>query len=122
MNSDLLALARAYMALPGAPKMDMYPSHGIHVHGGVSCLRDDTGARWIDAAGPDCDEYEWLLDLTDDATGGVMLARLPGIRTVDAHLQTIRVGTRIGATGSRAGGATLAEAVARVAVALGRAG
>lgn len=125
MTSDLIALSRAYLALPGAPVRDMAAFE-------MSCPPVNGQPRFRDYAGllwrPDSDpESPWLLDLTDEATGGVVAAawaeaggsvwigpksdgwcaRPPGASSLSEP------------TGR---GSTLAEAVARAAVALGRAG
>lgn len=120
MTPDLTTLARAYMALPVAPKMAevlIAYSTGRDLY-----RRDSDGVLWVDAAVLAAPDYEWLPDLTDRANGGVMLALLgPGWLVYQrVHDGRWEVGRPDGE--HRQEGATLAEAVARVAVAVGRAG
>lgn len=64
----------------------------------------------------------WLPDLTDAATGGVLLGRLSALGlTVSTYDDRTGYGVML-AGRYDIFGATLAEAVARVAVAVGRAG
>lgn len=134
MSPDLLALARAYMALPGAPTMtETLLSYGV----GAKCYRrDSAGVLWIDGAPENASDYEWLPDLTDDATGGVMLGMLGSAAWrvtrrhpagdgspwyADLYLSARKPGSVVPEEFYGAYCATLAEACARVAVALGRA-
>lgn len=131
MNPALLALSRAYMALPGAPKQD-HPGH-------VTA----TGQRLPDGRWRTPDGYLWVwddettqmvLDLTDAATGGVMLDRLGSAawRVSRRHpagnappwCADLYFSDRphVAGVSPSVYCATLAEAVARAAVALGRAG
>jgi hypothetical protein len=119
MTPDLLALSRAYMALPGAP--EVRGAGGMYVSAAVTYFRDSEGILWADAAGPDAYRYDWLPSLTDDATGGALLGMLPTSRTVDMDHGFVSIVVFTGAGRAGGSGATLAEAVARVAVALGRA-
>lgn len=123
MTPTLLALSRAFGAIPGAPTAK-HSNHSLYSGEGLTYFRDGAGIRWVDAAGPDLDDYEWLLDLTDAATGGVMLDRFARVGGFGVAFDpSVAVGRWL------AGdwfdlvheGATLAEAVARAAVALGRA-
>lgn len=124
MNPELLALARAYMALPGAP--GMAGGSLSYVMGGRYQHRTFDGMLWEYVAHPAGMFGEWLPDLTNAATGGVMLDLLP-FHVIPTRRDRPRVyglvyvglDERRHTTGLRA---TLAEAVARVAVALGRAG
>lgn len=118
MTPELTALARAYMALPGAPTRDL---DGWTLARGVF-RGAATGILWRDASKDDAPYNEWLPDLTDRANGGVLLALLaPGWlayqREHDFRWEVSRPDGE-----HRQEGATLAEAVARVAVAVGRAG
>lgn len=118
MSPALLALARAYVALPGALRLLATLGHGA-----VWVRSDDTGVCWC----WDAHESRWLPDLTDNATGGVMLGMLGG---VSLDIRTGNVDCTRAVWGYWLDGehwrviqpcATLAEACARVAVALGRA-
>lgn len=121
MTPDLLALSRAYLALPGAPvpiSRDT-PHHGWR----DGIYRDDSGCRWrlIQSRDADTGKWDdgwWVLDLTDAATGGVMLSLLP---VGDHERLTPGWLVHAGAGSAPSPGATLAEAAARAAVALGRA-
>lgn len=110
MTPALLALSRAYLALPGAPTPKS-----------VRFARNVDGMFWVlvpDESG----RLGWVIDLTDAATGGVMLARL-GDAVGIVEIGPDRIGLRYDSDCPTLGeGATLAEAVARVAVAVGRAG
>lgn len=128
MSPDLLALARAYVALPGAPTMtEALLSYGV----GAKCYRrDSAGVLWVDGALENAIDYEWLPDLTDDATGGVMLGMLGMLGGVSLDIRTGNVDCTRAVWGYWLDGehwrviqpcATLAEACARVAVPLGRA-
>lgn len=122
MTPALLALSRAYMALPGAPRQD---------HPGYVTA---TGQKQPDGRWRTPDGYLWVwddettqmvLDLTDAATGGVMLDRLRPVMepVIDCDPRTGYALRRMGERFTPGSGrATLAEAVARAAVALGRAG
>lgn len=73
MTPELAALSRAYLALPGAPTR----STGRMVSLYPPTIRDDAGLLWVGTDGwLDGTNTEMLLDLTDDATGGVMTGRL----------------------------------------------
>ncbi len=114
MTPAQITLARQYMALPGHHAT--LSTYGFaHTWG-----RDDDGARWV----LDLETNAWLPDFTDDATGGVMLARLPGRPSVLMRGDTVHIEAEkpSGFLIDGESGATLAEAVARAAVALGRAG
>lgn len=123
MTPALLVLARQYMALPGAPRRDPV-AHELAIEHprSMSRLRDIAGILWT--RDPDNIIAPWLPALLDDATGGVMLARLPGQPSVlmRGDLVFIEAAGSNGFLIDGENGATLAEAVARVAVALGRAG
>ena len=138
MTPALLNLARRYMALPGfiwRTGMLAIPDDGENYAGWCRILRaaddghvtswtDEDGEILTDDDGP-FETYARLVPcLTDDATGGVMLARLPGRPAVLMRGDMVHIEAE-GASGflvDGQSGATLAEAVARVAVALGRAG
>ena len=125
MNPALFALSRAYMALPGAPeptidrtRCDTRENDG---------LRDTNGIRWT----RDSDRGAYNLpDLTDAATGGVLVARFPGELKVEQLAlpgsdHALYVGSwRLRGKTDRTVEACeyLAEFAARAAVALGRAG
>lgn len=119
MIPALLELSRAYLALPGAPRP-------LHIE--AAYHRSEDGIRWIRLGEGRVGEdglwteagREWLLDLTDPATGGAMLHRLGREVTTytDEHGGIL---VAAGPTMSAVMGATLAEAVARAAIALGRA-
>lgn len=70
----VIVLARQLAALPGAPTPDI-PDRLTVVYR-QTYFRDDAGLRWIDVADRSAPDYEFVLDLEDAATGGVMLARL----------------------------------------------
>ena len=127
MRPDLLALARAYVALPGAPRLLATLGDGA-----VWVRSDDTGVCWC----WDTHESRWLPDLTDDATGGVMLGMLGSAAWrvtrrhpagdgspwyADLYLSARKPGSVVPEEFYGAYCAPLAEACARVAVALGRA-
>ncbi len=111
------------MALPGAPE----PIREDQPHPGWrdGVYRGDDGIWWVLAqeCGPDgkWTRGDWLPSLADDATGGVLLGMLPASRTVDMDHGFVSIVVFTGAGYARKRGTTLAEAVARVAVALGRA-
>jgi hypothetical protein len=119
MSPALLTLARAYMALPGAPKQE---HAGAVVATGLRMperrYRTPEGILWT----WDDETTQWLPDLTDDATGGAMLRGLPTSRTIEMDPGNVTLTVFTGGGHVTGRGATLAEAVARVAVALGRAG
>ena len=117
MTPALLTLSRAYMALQGAPVRDMIADEiGDEVAGGFPRFRDRLGLLW--APDPVARLAPWGLDLTDPATGGVMLSLMasgmlmPVIDTGHAYCLR-RLGERFDPKNN---GATLAEAVARFAV------
>ena len=109
MNPELIALARDYMALPGAPAWDVRADHWRILD---AARRYDDGIRWLRIDG------DWLPDLNDAGTGGAMLDLL-GCGDVFRGAGVYRVTVDDETSGD---GFTLAEAVARVAVAVGRAG
>ena len=115
MTPGLLALARAYASLPGAPKMD--PDHDGWTLARGLFRAAPTGILW--RRGGD----GWLPDLTDAATGGVMLDLLAegGHTVCTFDSRPNRYAAMLNGH-YEVYGATLAEAVARVAVAVGRAG
>jgi len=120
VSPDLVALARDYMALPGAPNMaDVLFAYS---RGGTFYRRDENGMLWLDVAPLDALLGDWLPDLADAATGGVMLAALAPLGlTVSTYDGPHGYGMMLGGkydTRCR----TLGEALARVAVAVGRAG
>lgn len=120
MTPELTALARAYMALPGAPEWDLN-ADGWDLSDG-RFRQADTGVLWLRLGRGRCSPGEWLPDLTDRANGGALLTLLaPGWlayqREHDGRWEVSRPDGE-----HRQEGATLAEAVARVAVAVGRAG
>lgn len=110
MTPDLLLLSRAVVALPGAPAPGRVWVLGDTDDDG-GC-RDDSGIRWA----WDDEQREYRIpDLTDAATGGVMLAALGFFRggryggTWRIEVENYSVET-----------STLAAACARVMVARGR--
>ena len=121
MTPELTALARAYMALPGGPvRSEFAPELLVEDGNGHARFRDRDGILWAtdlaDRTAP------WTPDLTDRANGGVLFATIaPGWlayqREHDGRWEVSRPDGE-----HRQEGATLAEAVARVAVAVGRAG
>lgn len=116
MTPDLLTLARAYMALPGAPVRDMSADElAVDGYRAPWRQRDGAGILWAPDNGGS------LPDLRDDATGGVLLGMLGRgwLAYQREHDGRWEMGRPDGE--HRQEGATLAEAVARVAVALGRA-
>jgi hypothetical protein len=119
VSRALIALARDYMALPGAPNMAdvLFAYH----REGTFYRRDENGMLWLDAGRPDALLGDWIPDLTDASTGGSLLPLLgPGWTVYQrVHDGVWEVSRPDGE--HRQEGATLAEAVARVAVALGRA-
>ena len=118
MSPDLIALARAYMALPGAPTA--HAPMMVNVTADEVWFRDHDGIRWVDVAPPAVDESEWVPDLADRATGGVMLdiIRPVAMPILDCDPRTGYALRRMGERFTPGSGcATLAEAVARVAVA-----
>lgn len=113
MTPTLIALSRAYMALPGAPQWSNRLDFWRILD---AARRYDDGTRWLRI------EWTWTLDLTDAATGSVMLDLLAaGGQTVSTFDEPNTYWMMMGGRYEMFG-ATLAEAVARVAVALGRAG
>ena len=120
MSPALIALARGYMALDGAPNMaDVLFAYS---RGGTFYRRDENGMLWADVGDVRALIGEWLPDLTDASTGGSILPLLgPGWLVYQrVHDGVWEVGRPDGE--HRQEGATLAEAVARVALAVGRAG
>ena len=126
MTPTLLALSRAYLALPGAPKQE---HAGVVVATGLPLLgrryRTPDGYLWK----WDDETTQWLLDLTDEATGGVLVERFPELLTVrtvrDADGNRMYFGSWRRATDrdecTLSPSPYLGEFVARAAVALGRA-
>ena len=132
MTLEEIALSRAAMALPGAPKPPKLPpySRPIEVHMGASTRRDGAGILWVDVAAKDSANYDWSPDLDDAATGGVLVEMLG----IDAGRIAATVSTHKRAAGlrwwadltvedgsdCRRSVATLAEAACCVAVVVGR--
>jgi hypothetical protein len=113
MTPDLVALSHAYLSLPGA-FVHRVTDDGWRIN--RASFRRQDGTLWVFVDGA------WTLDLTDAATGGVMLARL-GDAVGIVEIGPDRIGLRYDSDCPTLGeGATLAEAVARAAVAVGRAG
>lgn len=131
MTPTLLALSHAYLALPGAPVATSRDDcHEVLTPRGDVAYRDASGLLWV--ADPehmptsDPHDLGLVLDFRDAATGGVMLERMPLFPNVLRHARTWEYsvapfGVATDPTGPE-WSATLAEAVARAAVALGRAG
>ena len=128
MTPALLTLSRAYMAILGAPTVPA--ACRDEEHAAIGHYRAEDGARWVfvpEAGYEDIGAGEWLLDLDDAATGGALLDRLgserwricPGRNGWDAYTR-MDLDHRAGLTETKC--ATLAEAVARVCAAAGRAG
>jgi hypothetical protein len=69
VTNALVELARAYVETKGALRI---PAHLVNDNDGMYC-RDIHGAVWMNAVEYGAIEAEWLPDLTDAATGGVML-------------------------------------------------
>ena len=131
MTPDQIDLSRAAMALPGAPKPPaLRPySRPLEVHMGASTRRDGAGILWVDVAAKDSANYDWLPDLDDAATGGVLVAMLG----VDAGRISAVVSCHKRAAGlrwwadltvedgsdCRRSVATLAEAACNVAIVVG---
>lgn len=83
MTYVLMALVRAAMALPDAPKVPtgLNRYQGGYVGPRVVCFRGPDGMRWLDIAGEKAGgrgiaDPEWVFDLTDAATGGVLVGML----------------------------------------------
>ena len=113
MSPALTALARDYMALPGAPAWDVRADHWRILD---AARRYDDGIRWLRI------DSDWLPDLTDASTGGSILPLLgPGWLVYQRMHDGVWEVSRFDGAQMQEG-ATLAEAVARVAVAVGRAG
>lgn len=114
MTPDLLTLSRQLAALPGAPRrnMAMLRCDTDRNNG----YRDSRGVRWV----WDPDDHDFTaIDLTDPATGGVLLPTVGpcNVSRMTSGEWVILARGHIGEEG-----ATLAEAAARVLVALGRVG
>ena len=114
MNNDLLTLARQLAAVPGfrAPwwiAADLVPRDNPYPDGGIQWRQDPDNFR------------AWIPDLSDPsgATGGVLL-QMVGPCNVSRMTSGEWVILGPGMIGEE--GATLAEACARVIVALGRVG
>lgn len=84
MTTTTIALSRQIATLPAAPTCDRRPDEPVTSRGGAIYYRDAAGMLWIDAAPGGEDDVDWLLDLSDAATGGAMLARV----TVDTKVTT----------------------------------
>jgi len=136
MTPALFTLARAYMALPGfiwRAGMLAIPDDGENYAGWCRVLRasddghvtswtDEDGAILTDDDGS-FEAYARLVPcLTDDPTGILMLRSLPRSRTIEMDPGNVSLTVFTGGGYVTGRGATLAEAVARVALALGRAG
>ena len=118
MTPDQIELSRRAMSLPGAPKPPaLRPySRPLEVHMGASTRRDGAGILWVDVAAKDSANYDWLPDVRDPATGGVLVAMLGAERAEvmpdsDGYLAGLNDWIRC---------ATLAEAACHVAIAVGR--
>lgn len=76
MTPELIELARAAMALPGFPVFPYanHPSGCSVLSDRTITTRDYRGIRWIGYEY--LDGYQWLPDLTDPATGGVLVSML----------------------------------------------
>lgn len=129
MTPAQLDLARQLAALPGF-RWDV----GMTDDRGVRVYRRPSGVHGVDADAIDADDQGWnmfdafegdhdtaLPDLTDDATGGVLLGWLAAMDQWP-NIEHIAGGWSIahGRTGHTYPGATLAEACARALVAVGR--
>jgi hypothetical protein len=128
-------LARVLVTLPGwrwrAGMLTAQRGPDGAVDDTIRCTRDaDDPGGPAAAADREQDAY-WteagdLPDLTDDATGGVLLAMLASLGRVWTEHDTLRgvVSVEVWATGQdpevAAAGSTIAEAAARALVALGR--
>lgn len=134
MTYALMALVRAAMALPDAPKVPtgLNRYQGGYVGPRVVCFRGPDGMRWLDIAGEKAGgrgiaDPEWVPDLTDPATGGVLVGML-GFEArrvrVTASMHKYAAGLRWGADLESAALLvnchTQAEAACRVAVELGK--
>jgi len=122
MTPDLVALSHAYLSLPGA-FVHRVTDDGWRIN--RASFRRQDGTLWVFVDGA------WTLDLTDAATGGVMLDLLPVAvkvvtRTQPRSFRLMWLAEDGEGLGLRQHSTpwldTLAEAVARVAVAVGRAG
>ena len=117
MTLEEIALSRAAMALPGAPKPPKLPpySRPIEVHMGASTRRDGAGILWVDVAAKDSANYDWLPDVEDAATGGVLVEMLGAKRAKvmpdsDGYLASLNDWIRC---------QSLGEAACRVAIVVG---
>lgn len=116
MTTALVALSRAYTKLPGARPHNV-TDDGWRIN--RTTFRREDGTLWV------CVDGAWTLDLTDPATGGVMLSAIAPVvmPVIDCDPRT---GFALRAFGQRfapgSGRPTLAEAIAHFAVAMGRAG
>ena len=129
MTPDQIDLSRAAMALPGAPKPPKLPpySRPIDVHMGASTRRDGAGLLWVDVAAEDSANYDWLPDISDAATGGVLVAML-GFEArrlrPTASMHKFNAGMRWRYADDEDGislwASTLGIAACRVAIAVGR--
>lgn len=131
MTPALLALSRQLVALPGAPEPGL--GYGYRGPDRQLRLRDSAGLLWL--SDPDqpgstpLAEERLLLDLADTsgATGGVLLNLIPPLARWRIAIEedgsfTAHVGAGIREVAYDVNVATLAEAAARVLVALGRVG
>lgn len=132
MTPALVALSRAYTELPGALTVPAACCSDECANIGHLCA--DDGTRWVFVPEAGCEDIgagEWILDLTASAAGGVMLGLLPVAvkvvtRTEPRSFRLMWLAEDGEGLGPRQHTTpwldTLAEAVARVAVAVGRAG
>lgn len=124
MTPALLTLARQLAALPGAPRQD-HPGYVT-----VTGQRQPDG-RWRTPEGYlwvwDDETTQMVLDLADPATGGVLLNLIPPlarwrIKIEDDGFVTVHASAGIREIAYDVTCPTLAEACARVLVAIGRVG
>lgn len=119
MNNALLTLARQLAAVPGTPRRNLAMLRcDTDLNNGY---RDESGVRWV----WDPDDHDLTaIDLADPATGGVLLNLIPSaerwrVRPLGNGLYDANL-AELGGMGALC--PTLAEACARVIVALGRVG
>ena len=117
MTPDLLALARAVIALPGWRWMPGMATQNkarvieVNKHGGLFHLYTALGAI------PAEPQWPYVPDLTDAATGGCMLAMLGDVAVEQIDGKVCIIWPPDGRAADR--NVTLAEACARVALARG---